>query len=274
MPPMPADVVDQLLLEVAEIKDFIFCRLLLGHAALLPAAMRASTVEEFYRDPSVTTSDLRDLCLKMEQPPLQDIRDACADFFRGSEEIDDKSESVDEEEDSSDSDNDRDWVISRREKHSIPSKWKSRREKKLAAQRQPKRPPLPQTDTEDEDDERRPDGWQIDFGQIDKDDDAKKKISVKVCGRQIYYYPSSKSMSRRGWLHFSIIAKDCSFYRAAELSKSWDEFFELNVLAVNLYFPSPTWALAGAGDRLKSQLLMMVSLTPHDKLEDSFVEHY
>jgi hypothetical protein len=273
MPPMPADVVDQLLLEVAEIKDFIFCRLLLGHAALLPAALRASTVEEFYRDPSVTTSDLRDLCLKMEQPPLQDIRDACADFFRGSEETDDTSENVDEGEDSSDSDNDGDWIVSRRpDKHSIPNKWKSRREKKLAAKRQSQRPPLTQTDSGEEEDEQRANGWQIDFGRIDRDDDAKRKISVKVCGRQIYYYPSSKSLSRRGWLHFSIIAKDCNFYRAAELCKSWDEFFELNVLAVNLYFPTPTWALAG--DRLKSQFLMMVNLTPPEQLEDSFAEHY
>jgi hypothetical protein len=53
---------------------------LLGHAALLPAALRANGVEEFLADDEVTASDLRDLCLKMENPGLQEIRDSCADL--------------------------------------------------------------------------------------------------------------------------------------------------------------------------------------------------
>ena len=36
--------IEQLLEEVSEIKNLLFCRLLLGHAALLPAALRANTV--------------------------------------------------------------------------------------------------------------------------------------------------------------------------------------------------------------------------------------
>jgi len=75
------DETEKLLGEVSEIKHLLFCRLLLGQAALLPAALRAGNVEEFLADDEVTAADLRDLCLKMERPGLQEIRDACADFF-------------------------------------------------------------------------------------------------------------------------------------------------------------------------------------------------
>jgi len=61
----------------------LFCRLLLSHATLLPAVLKANSVEEFLNDQEISTTDLRDLCLRMEKPDLQDIRDTCADLARG-----------------------------------------------------------------------------------------------------------------------------------------------------------------------------------------------
>jgi hypothetical protein len=75
--------------QVSDIKYLLFCRLLLGHATLLPAALRVNSVEEFLADDGVSTSALRDICLKMERPGLQEIRDACADLFRFDEEDED-----------------------------------------------------------------------------------------------------------------------------------------------------------------------------------------
>ena len=49
-------------------------------------------------------------------------------------------------------------------------------------------------------------------------------------------------MSRGGWLQFSVIAKDCSLFQAVSLARSWDEFFELNILTCNHYFPAAQWA--------------------------------
>jgi hypothetical protein len=78
-----------LLGEISVIKHLLFCRLLLGHATLLPAALRANNVQDFLAEEEVTSSSLRDICLKMENPGLQEIRDACADLFRPEEESDD-----------------------------------------------------------------------------------------------------------------------------------------------------------------------------------------
>lgn len=97
VPGMPAGEVDALLEQIAEIKLLLFCRMLLSQAALLPAALRANSVGEFLADEEVTTADLRDLCLRIEQPGLQQIRDACADLARGNGEVE-AYESQNEEE--------------------------------------------------------------------------------------------------------------------------------------------------------------------------------
>jgi hypothetical protein len=83
--PVKEEDAAQLIAEITEIKMLLFCRQIMSHPALLPAALRASSVEEFLSDPSIADSDLRDLCLKVEQPSLQALRDACADFVRGDE---------------------------------------------------------------------------------------------------------------------------------------------------------------------------------------------
>ncbi|EEQ92317.2 uncharacterized protein BDCG_07437 [Blastomyces dermatitidis ER-3] len=253
--PIPADEVDHLLDDIAEIKNYLFCRLLLGNAALLPAALRSSTINDFFNDPDVTVNGLRDICLKLEQPELQDIRDACADFARGdtdSAEFSDFDEEEEPEPESDDDDTDDDWVVRRsHRRHNIPDKWQSKREKKISAKRERRKKTL------DAGGAGEGQGSAIDFGQLDSEDSRiQQKIRVKLCGRHIYNYPSTKSMSRGGWLHFSIIAKDCNFFRAVELCKSWEEFFELNILASYNYFPSPSWLLS-TSHAMHSALLKM-----------------
>ncbi|KAG5296501.1 hypothetical protein I7I50_09691 [Histoplasma capsulatum G186AR] len=239
--PVAADEVDQLLDDMVEIKNLLFCRLLLGNPILLPIALRASTIHDFLNDPDLAINDLRDICLKLEQPQLQDIRDACADFARGNAESAEESDSNEEEEpESDDEDDDNDWVVPRsRRRHNIPDTWQSKREKKMFAKRERRK------ETLDAGGAREGQGSAIDFGKLDGDDSGIQwKIRVKLCGRHIYSYPSTKSMSRGGWLQFSIFAKDCNLFRAAELCKSWEEFFELNTLASYNYFPSPSWLLS------------------------------
>lgn len=87
MPPMPADETDRIIGQVAEIKNYLFCRLLLNNAVLLPAALKAETLDQFFESNEVKAQELRDLCLRLEQPQLQEIRDACADFFSREDEM-------------------------------------------------------------------------------------------------------------------------------------------------------------------------------------------
>jgi hypothetical protein len=241
--PIPDDEIDKLLVEIAEIKQLLFCRLLLAHAALLPAALRASSVDDFLQDPEVNESDLRDLCLKMEQPGLQELRDACADLGRNDE---DDQDIDDYEEDQQIVPESEGRSVLRRLAGLIPKNWVSKREKELRERRE-------QTM------ELNSGASFVDFGSIDDERQYQiKKIRVKVCGRYIYNYPSEKAMLRGGWLHFSIIAKGSSLFDAMTLCRNWDEFYELMILASFQYFPASNWA-TWVGDRKRQQMLQLVS---------------
>lgn len=222
---------DELMAEVVEIKHLLFCRLLLSHAAPLEVALQAGSVEEFLMSPDLSETDLRDLCLKMEKPSLQEIRDACADLKRGDEEFD---ENADEEDEGEDNDIDEplrmtDERLGGGPKSLVPSKWKGEREiQGLAAKFQS----IPEGDGT----------TFVDFGDCDdKGQYTKKKMRVKVCGRYIWNYASETAMSRRGWLHFCIIAKDCTLFDAMGLCRTWDEFMDLNQLTSFHYFPGSRW---------------------------------
>src|SRR5277367_539868 len=241
--PIPDDEIDKLLVEIAEIKQLLFCRLLLAHAALLPAALRASSVEDFLQDPEVNESDLRDLCLKMEQPGLQELRDACADLGRNDE---DDQDMDNHEEDQKTMPKSKGRPMFPRLAGSIPKNWVPKREKELRKHRE-------QTM------ELNSGASFVDFGSIDDEGQYQiKKIRVKVCGRYIYNYPSEKAMLRGGWLHFSIIAKGSSLSDAMTLCRNWDEFYELTILASFQYFPASNWA-TWVGDRKRQQMLQLAS---------------
>jgi hypothetical protein len=76
------DEIEVQLGNIAEINLLLFCRLLLGQATLLPAALKAQSINELLEDPNVSVHDLRSLCLKVASPGLQEVRDACADLGR------------------------------------------------------------------------------------------------------------------------------------------------------------------------------------------------
>lgn len=253
----PEDQIQQLLAEIHEIKYLLFCRLLLGHVALLPAALRANSVDEFLADPEVTTAALRDICLKMEKPSMQDIRDACADLFRSEEEEEEADiEMAKPDVNPASSDYDEHGMPMfkpRKRKGELPDTWKPKSEMaKLAKERGQ----LPTFDSIMQAEE----GGVLNFGENRDAKIPRKKIRVKICGKSIWNYPSNKAMNRGGWLHFCIIAKDSSLHDAIALCRHWDEFFELNILAIWQYFPGANWA-EWVGNRYRQQMLQLVRIS-------------
>ena len=99
----------------------------------------------------------------------------------------------------------------------------------------------------------------IDFGKIDDEGDFQShKMRVKVCGKEIYNYRSERAISRSGWLHFSILAKDSGLHEAIKLCRNWQEFWELNILSIFHYFPAASW-LRWKGGPDRQNLLQLVS---------------
>ena len=217
--PVPEDEVEQLIKDIQEIKLLLFCRQLLSHASLLPIALKASSVEELLAHPELADSDIRDLCLKLEKPSLQALRDACADLVRGDEPA---VEIIDPEKDE-------------REETTAEILRKSlqyRKVQNFSLQRigpiYPRQKPPKQ-----------------------------QKMKITICGKTIWNHASQEAMARDGWLQFSILAKDCSFKEAIHLCRNWNEFFDLNMLSVWHFFPTSRWA-AWQGDMLTSELLQLV----------------
>ncbi|PVH81349.1 hypothetical protein DL98DRAFT_571218 [Cadophora sp. DSE1049] len=244
----PEDETARLLSEIAEIKHLLFCRLVLGHAALLPAALRANSLDEFIADEEVTAGALRDLCLKMENPGLQEIRDACADLFRADEEPEEEDVDVVMADEGVKEVHKYDEIFKpKKRKGELPDKWLPKQEAKKDAAAMGA---VPTYDTVIGSAE----GGAVDFGKVEDDKTPRKKIRVKICGRSIWNYPSDKAMNRGGWLHFCIIAKDSDLHDAVKLCRHWDEFFELNILAIWGYFPGKNWA-EWAGNRYRQQML-------------------
>lgn len=219
-PPLPDDEIDVLLEEVSEIKHLLFCRLLLSHASLLPAAIRAGSVEELLNDADVKDADLRDLCLKMEHPGPQEVRDACADLLRNEDEDREVESYIGESQEAdADKSNKKARLFRRPDGGRDLGSWMPKRDKKAQKQDNSRKDHFGKTvgPTEVPD---------IDFGVVD--DQAEyggQRIRVKICGKYIYNYPSEKSLSRGGWLHFCIIAKDSDLSNAIKLCRKWDEFF-------------------------------------------------
>ncbi|KAI1328999.1 hypothetical protein F5Y16DRAFT_409363 [Xylariaceae sp. FL0255] len=229
-PPLEDDEIETLIKDVREIKILLFCRLLLSHASLLPAALRAASVEEFLNDTQITAADLRDLCLKVEQPSLQDIRDACADLVRENEPETEETDDYEYEELTYEEL----FIQDRRFGHLQDPLWfyqnmYAKRCKALGK-------PIPSLKEFLRDTPEKP-----------------ERMKVQICGKSIWNYSSRSSMSRQGWLQFSVLAKDCDLRHAMELCRNWNEFLRLSFLASWQYFPAGNW-LAWGTDRLTKQL--------------------
>ncbi|KAI0145127.1 hypothetical protein GGR57DRAFT_507291 [Xylariaceae sp. FL1272] len=228
--PMEDDEIESLMKDIKEIKLLLFCRLLLSHASLLPAALRAGSVDEFLDDTDISRADLRDLCLKVENPSLQDVRDACADLLRGDEEETEDEDGY-EHEDLSFED------IMVHDKHYGHLQGPHWYYENMTIQRS-KAVGEPVTDLRE---------------FLRPPVKSSKKTKVHVCGKSIWNYSNASSMSREGWLQFSILAKGCDLHHAVELCRNWDEFSQLNFLASWQYFPASNWVSWGT-DRITKQL--------------------
>jgi hypothetical protein len=178
----PEDQIQQLLTEIHEIKYLLFCRLLLGHVALLPAALRANSVDEFLTDPEVTTAALRDICLKMEKPSMQNIRDACADLFRSEEEeeeADIEMAKPDVNPASSDCDeHGMPMFKPKKAKGELPDTWKPKSEMAKMAKEMGQLPTFDSVMQAEE-------GGVVNFGENRDAKIPRKKIRVKICGKSI-----------------------------------------------------------------------------------------
>ena len=246
--PLSDKEIDEIIKEITEVKHLLFCRLLLSHASLLPIAIRANSVEEFLSDKEINDADLRDLCLKMENPGLQEVRDACADLVRGEERDEDMREETvkEDQENNEQTDRGRFNAPAWRRSKAMPKVWLSKRDELQQKRRQRQQKIIGS------------EGTFFDFGMIDDETEQRgKKVQVRVCGRTIYNYPSEKAMNRGGWLHFSVIAKESSLFDAVKLCRHWDELFELSTLAAFQFFPAANW-MEWVGDRLKQQHLQLV----------------
>ena len=261
--PVPDDEIDRLLEDMGEVKHLLFCRLLLAHASVLPAAVRANNVDEFLADKEVTDTDLRDIALRLDNPGLQEIRDACADLARGEEEEDHEKNAESDDEDPEVGKSierlKRIGLSSKKPtRKGLPDTWAPQREKQVAKNRRQRLQTVDHTPSMFGEPEEEKGKTLIDFGDVDDEGKFKsKKMRVKICGRYIYNYPSERAISRGGWLQFCLIAKSSDLHDAIKLCRHWDEFFDLNILANFQYFPAANW-LIWKGDRLRQQLLQLV----------------
>lgn len=230
--PLPEEDIEKLLSDIAEIKALLLCRTLLSHATLLPAALRAKSVEEFIEDPSIAHTDLRDLCLKVEQPNLQALRDASADFARGdnpeppppAEEI----EVLSTEEIFR-----RNLMYGDMNEMGLFSALMSGTSRKIMA------------------------AESNDLGRGLEKKSKEKRMKITICGKTIWNHASEAAMARDGWLQFSVMAKDCTFEEAVLLCRNWDEFYELQTLVLWHFFPSAKWA-SWSQNAMTEQLLHLV----------------
>ncbi|KAK7745831.1 hypothetical protein SLS53_002548 [Cytospora paraplurivora] len=239
--PLPEGEIESLIADIAEIKTLLFCRTLLSHATMLPAALRAKSIEEFLADPEIADSDLRDLCLKVEQPNLQALRDACADFARG-----DNPEPPPPEEEVE--------ILSTAEILRRNLMYGDLDEMNLFTTM---RSGLARGITAAE-------SSSLDSGS---GKEAKgKRMKITLCGKTIWNHASEGAMARDGWLQFSIMAKDCDFHDAVSLCRNWDEFFELQTLVLWQFFPSAKWA-SWSQNALHEQLLHLGFIPYHIQFE-------
>lgn len=140
-------------------------------------------------------ADLRNRCLKVEQPTLQALRDACADFARDNE---------------SDVELAREDEVRQHASTQIPARKNVYDLLREWSMFQNLISPVGRKALEEQAD------------LLLAEDAPKKsgKMKVRICGRGIWNYGSENAMARNGWLPCSIMAKDCSFEEAIALCRN------------------------------------------------------
>lgn len=186
--------------EIRAIHEYLVLRSIIASPSLLSAAILSPTIDAFLNDTvHVRNTDLRDLALELSRPSDESIRNACADYWAAAKMNDLETPEDDEPPTTT-------QPVTPKPKGKGKGKGKKKggkKHKKLPTQTQESK-----------------------GGKMDR---------VKVCGRWIYNYPAETKMPRRGWFQFAILT-GASLPTAASLCKSWQEFYELNILSVNGYF--------------------------------------
>lgn len=184
--------------EVRAIYEYLLLRSTLSSPSLLSAAILSPSIDAFLNDTvHVRNTDLRDLALGLSQPSDKSIRNACADYW-AAEKLNDLETTEDDEQPTQ-------VVV-----HGPEPKSKGKGKKKGGKKH---KKPVSQA----------------------QESGGGTKDRIKVCGRWIYNYPPEAKMSRRGWFQFAVLT-GASISTAASLCKSWQEFYELNILSLNGYF--------------------------------------
>lgn len=230
--PVPEDEVEQYIEEITEVKALLFCRALLSHASLLQLAIRSESVEDFLASAEISISDLRELCLQTEQPTLEQLRDACADFARGDQPEADLVDDAEDEDKSAEGLLRRDLKYEDSADQSLFASMLSFAGRKRMADL-------------------------ADIYRKENKGPKPERMRVRICGRSIWNYASEQVMPRSGWLQFSIMAKDCYFEDAIWLCRNWDEFFELQILALWHFFPTSKWS-SWQQNSMVNELLQLV----------------
>ncbi|KAL9600390.1 MAG: hypothetical protein Q9219_003240 [cf. Caloplaca sp. 3 TL-2023] len=247
--PVPDDVIDQLLEQMTEIKHLLFCRLLLSHATVLPTAINANTVEEFLNDKDITDADLRDLVLRLDNPGLQEIRDACADFGREDEEDDDIYDEPDVEEE-----------IDKREERlkklnltstrrgNLPKSWAPRREKQVTKEQRERQSIVERSGALGVMPEEGKGQTMIDFGDVDNEvliRDAKtSKILSSPPKNQCWLSREKAGLGRASkneWIVKAEVGQ--AFFEKMETTRQWhfgfNEYYDVYVWDLEAGQPWP-----------------------------------
>ena len=69
-----------------------------------------------------------------------------------------------------------------------------------------------------------------------------QKRKLTICGRRIWVNLDLVTMPPKGWLQFSVLAKDCRLDQAMMMCRTWAELAQLSFLASCQYFPVSKWA--------------------------------
>ncbi|KAF8541101.1 hypothetical protein BDD12DRAFT_539426 [Trichophaea hybrida] len=225
------------------IREYLLIRLITKNPALLGVALESGSINEFLHNPQVRNTDLRDLVLGLSNPPLQNIRDACADYWAGVALEKEAATIANQEEITGIS----------------PTKGKG---KQLAIRNSP--PGKTSTPKKSRkyitiDGEKIPIS---DPATQDQNDIVVLEERVKVCGRWIYNYPHERRLPRRGWFQFAMLT-GCNLWKAIELCNSWDEFYELNILSLQGYFVGTNMCKLDDNETLFNQHCRRMGFIPY-----------
>ncbi|TGZ79976.1 hypothetical protein EX30DRAFT_66385 [Ascodesmis nigricans] len=233
--------------QVRDIREYMFLRLVISQPSLFRVGLECNSIDEFLHNDSVSNSDLRDLSVALSRCKMESIRDACADYWLN--QVMTNPDEVGEES-----------VLEEKEEFPLAQlipdykeKAKMREAKLEAKMKKNKKGKGKKVKEEIDIDEPE---------QLRGENHLKDR--VKVCGRWLHNFPAETRLPRRGWYQLGIVAPTLSWNTALSLCNSWDECYELNLLAMSGYFNNLAFNWTGSRDpQYINRTRMMGFLTYH-----------